>query len=316
MSRLRLLGIGIPAAIGLLAGVIAQSYWVRDPAVLARRQLWDQGPTVRQGSRLLCVRIAVLPAGAQLHFRCGVSGVCGESGGALHLWRHPAVGTRRCAKPLGAYPVGQPGGRAGAAQSRCLLAGSVRAAVAHPRRQAVHRRRLHRHQRRAAGQADPDGDRADLRRRRVLRSHPAGLADSCHRPGAVAVVVVDRGCRLAVDRRADQRQARCRSQGKRVHQPKYPRDAASLWSDRRRGELPQLHRRRAGKRPAGRHRPRHHLQHPAARPHDHQPGVHPVPAGQELLLLPRPAVHRPLPRPQRRLCATTSSPPANSTRIG
>jgi uncharacterized membrane protein (UPF0182 family) len=29
MSRLRLLGIGIPAAIGLLAGVIAQSYWVR-----------------------------------------------------------------------------------------------------------------------------------------------------------------------------------------------------------------------------------------------------------------------------------------------
>ena len=29
MSRLRLLGIGIPAAVGLLAGVIAQSYWVR-----------------------------------------------------------------------------------------------------------------------------------------------------------------------------------------------------------------------------------------------------------------------------------------------
>ena len=29
MSRLRLLGIGIPAAIGLLAGVVAQSYWVR-----------------------------------------------------------------------------------------------------------------------------------------------------------------------------------------------------------------------------------------------------------------------------------------------
>src|SRR5712672_1618927 len=29
MSRLRLVGIGIPAAIGLLAGIIAQSYWVR-----------------------------------------------------------------------------------------------------------------------------------------------------------------------------------------------------------------------------------------------------------------------------------------------
>ncbi|HWF29705.1 MAG TPA: UPF0182 family protein [Mycobacterium sp.] len=29
MSRLRLMGVGIPAAIGLLAGIIAQSYWVR-----------------------------------------------------------------------------------------------------------------------------------------------------------------------------------------------------------------------------------------------------------------------------------------------
>src|SRR6201988_3855507 len=29
VSRLRLVGIGIPAAIGLLAGIIAQSYWVR-----------------------------------------------------------------------------------------------------------------------------------------------------------------------------------------------------------------------------------------------------------------------------------------------
>src|SRR6201986_1653996 len=29
LSRLRLVGIGIPAAVGLLAGIIAQSYWVR-----------------------------------------------------------------------------------------------------------------------------------------------------------------------------------------------------------------------------------------------------------------------------------------------
>lgn len=29
LSRLRLVGVGIPAAIGLLAGIIAQSYWVR-----------------------------------------------------------------------------------------------------------------------------------------------------------------------------------------------------------------------------------------------------------------------------------------------
>src|SRR4029077_1632719 len=31
MSRLRLVGIGIPASIGLLAGIGAQSYWVRIP---------------------------------------------------------------------------------------------------------------------------------------------------------------------------------------------------------------------------------------------------------------------------------------------
>ncbi|MDT5135546.1 MAG: uncharacterized protein QOE41_4857, partial [Mycobacterium sp.] len=29
MARLRLLGIGIPAVIGILAGIVAQSYWVR-----------------------------------------------------------------------------------------------------------------------------------------------------------------------------------------------------------------------------------------------------------------------------------------------
>ncbi len=60
--------------------------------------------------------------------------------------------------------------------------------------------------------------------------------------------------------------------------------------------LPGLQRRRAGNGRAGGVRPGHHLQHPAARPHHHQPGVHPVSAGQELLLLPRPAVDRPLPR--------------------
>ena len=82
------------------------------------------------------------------------------------------------------------------------------------------------------------------------------------------------------------------------------------------GDLPQLQRRRAGDRPAGGRRPRDHLEHPAARPDDRQPGVHPVPAGQELLLLPRPAVHRPLPRTATATCATTSSRPANSTPTG
>ena len=184
------------------------------PAVPARRQVRDQA--TRSSARTsVSTRSNCRSTGwcsATCSSRC--SGVRGESGGALHLWRHPAVGPYWCGEPLGAHPAGQPGGRTGAAQSRCLLAGPLRAAVAHPRRQAVHRCRIHRHQRRAAGQADPDGDRADLCGRRVLRDHPAGLADSCHRPGAVAVVVVDRGRRLAVDRRADQRQAQCRAERK------------------------------------------------------------------------------------------------------
>ncbi len=67
---------------------------------------------------------------------------------------------------------------------------------------------------------------------------------------------------------------------------------------------------------AGGRRPGHHLQHPAARPDDHQPGVHPVPAGQELLLLPRAAGHRPLPERRRQPCATSWWPPASSTPPG
>ena len=67
----------------------------------------------------------------------------------------------------------------------------------------------------------------------------------------------------------------------------------------RHGHLPRLQRQRAGHRAAGGRRPRDDVEHPAARPDHRQPGVHPVPAGQELLLLPRSAVHRPLQRSRR-----------------
>ena len=125
MSRLRLVGIGIPAAIGLLAGVVAQSYWVRIQLFLHGGRLRHRGPAVRQGSRLLRVRAAVLPAGAELPVRRDVPGVRREPGGALHLRRHPAGRAHRCAEPLGAHPVGQPGRHAGAAQGRRLLAGPL-----------------------------------------------------------------------------------------------------------------------------------------------------------------------------------------------
>jgi hypothetical protein len=45
---------------------------------------------------------------------------------------------------------------------KCALDGPYEL-LSHTGRQAVHRCRLHRHQRRVAGQADPDGDRGDLR---------------------------------------------------------------------------------------------------------------------------------------------------------
>ena len=201
-------------------------------AVPARRRLRHPRPAIRQGPRFLRLRPAVLPAGAQLLVRGAVPGFRRESVGALRLWRHPAVRTHRCAEPLGAHPAGQPGRNAGAAQGGRVLAGPLRAAVPHPRRQAVHRGRLHRYQRRAAGQADPAGDRVDLRGGGVLGDRVAGLAHSGDRSGAAAAVVDDRRCRLAADRRADQRQTQCGAEGTRIHQPKHHRDPASLRPDR------------------------------------------------------------------------------------
>ena len=55
MSRLKLVGIGIPAAIGFFAGIVAQSHWDARPAVPARRQLRGHRPAVQQGPRLLRV---------------------------------------------------------------------------------------------------------------------------------------------------------------------------------------------------------------------------------------------------------------------
>ena len=153
--------------------------------------------------------------------------------GALPVRRHPAGRTHRCAEPVGAHPAGLAGRHAVAAQGVRLLVGPVRAAQPHPQRQAVHRRRLHRHQRGAARQADPAGDRGDLRGGRVLGDRVARLADSGHRRRPAAAVVAHRGCGLAADRRADQRQAQRRAEGKRVHQSKHHRHPAGLRPDRR-----------------------------------------------------------------------------------
>ena len=67
---------------------------------------------------------------------------------------------------------------------------------------------------------------------------------------------------------------------------------------------------------AGGRRPGDDVEHPVARPDHRRPGVHPVPAGQELLQLPRPARRSTATTVPTATCATTWSPPGNSTRTG
>ena len=286
------------------------------PAVPARRRLRRHRPAIRQGPRFLRVRPAVLPAGAELPVRRGVPRVVGKPGQPLHLRRYPAVGPHRSAEPLGPHPAGDAGRNPGGAQGRRLLARPLRAAVAHSRRQAVHRGRLHRHQRGAAREDDPARDRTHLRGRGVLGDRVARLADSGDRAGAAVAVVADRRCRLAVDRRAVQRQTQRGAEGKRIHQPQHHRDPAGLRADGQRRDVPRLQRQHRRHGTAGRRRSGHHVQHPGARPDDRQPGVHAVPAGQELLHLPRPVVDRPLHRARTATCAIMSWRPENSTRTG
>ena len=132
MSRLPVIGAGVPVAIGLLAGVVAQTYWVRIQLFLHGGDFGVKRSAIRQRSWLLRLRPALLPACAQLLFRCGVPRFRRESVDALHFQRHPAVRAHRCAEPFGAYPVGQSGRNAGATQGGRLLAGPLRAAFAHP----------------------------------------------------------------------------------------------------------------------------------------------------------------------------------------
>ncbi len=108
---------------------------VGDGAALpARQQLRDQRPAVRQGSRLLRVRPAVLPAGAELPVRRDVPGVHREPVGPLPVRRHPVVRSRRRAQPRRPHPADHPGRCPDAAQGRRLLAGPLRAAQPHARR--------------------------------------------------------------------------------------------------------------------------------------------------------------------------------------
>ena len=160
MARLRLFGIGVPVVIGLLAGIVAQSYWVRVQLFLHGGDFGITDPQFGMDLGFYAFDLPFYRLVLTYPVRRDVPGVHREPVGPLPVRRHPAVRAHRCAEPSGAHPAGQPGRHAGAAQGGRLLARPLRTAQPHPRRQAVHRRRLHRHQRGAARQADPAGDRA------------------------------------------------------------------------------------------------------------------------------------------------------------
>ena len=232
MSRLRVIGIGVPVAIGLLAGIVAQTYWVRIQLFLHGGDFGINDPQFGKDlgfyafdlpfyrlvlSFFFVALFLAFVANLLAHYVFGgirLSGRTGALSRSARIQLISLVGTLVLLKAF-AYWL-----------DRYELLSHTRGG------QAVHRGRLHRYQRGAARQADPAGDRVDLRGRGVLGGCAAGLADSGHRPGAAAAVVDDRRCRLAADRRADQRQTQCRAEGTRIHQPKHHRDPASLRPDR------------------------------------------------------------------------------------
>ena len=125
MSRLRPLGIGIPAAIGLLAGVVAQSYWVRIQLFLHGGNFGIRDPQFGKDlgfyafelpfyrlvlSYLFVAAFLAFLANLVAHYIFGGIRLSGRTGAR---------------QPFGADPVGHRGRHAGAAQSRRLLAGPV-----------------------------------------------------------------------------------------------------------------------------------------------------------------------------------------------
>src|ERR1700751_639387 len=133
MSRLRLIGTGVPVAIGLLAGVVSQTYWARIQLFLHGGDFGVKDPQFGKDLGFYAFDLPFYRLGLSYLVVGGVVAFLGDPVAALHLWWHPPLRPYRGAKPLGADPAGHPGRRAGAAQGRGLLAGPGRALVAYPR---------------------------------------------------------------------------------------------------------------------------------------------------------------------------------------
>ena len=85
MARLPLIGAGVPVAIGLLAGVVAQTYWVRIQLFLHGGDFGVKDPQFGKDLGFYAFDLPLLPACAELLFRCPVPRFRRESVDALHF---------------------------------------------------------------------------------------------------------------------------------------------------------------------------------------------------------------------------------------
>ena len=121
LTQLRLFAIGIPAPIGVLAGIVAQSYWARVQLFLHGGDFGVADPQFGKDLGFYAFDLPFYRLVLSYAVRSDVLGAVGERGQPLHLRRHQAVGPHRCAEPLGPHPAGHAGRNPGGAQGRRVL---------------------------------------------------------------------------------------------------------------------------------------------------------------------------------------------------
>ena len=134
MTRLKLVGIGIPALIGVFAGAIAQSSWERIQLFLHGGSFGVKDPQFGLDLGFYAFDLPFYRMVLVCLFIATFLALIANAVGPLPVRRHPAVGSHRRAESVCPHPVDQPRRNPGAAQGIRLLAGPLRAAVAHPQR--------------------------------------------------------------------------------------------------------------------------------------------------------------------------------------
>ncbi len=265
------------------------------PAVAQRHQFRHHRRPVRQRRRLLRVRSAALRVGAGVAVRHHRDRVLRRAGRPVPLRRHPDHRPRP-QDHLGRQPPALASGRCvRPRQGGAVLVRPVRVAVQQPQH-GVHRRVLHRRQRGAAGQADPDVHRGHLRRRLLRRGLPALGEAAGRRAGAAGALRRPHRWCLAADPAERPGHPQRHHAGEGVHRAQHRGHPDGVRHRRRQGHLralqPVEHRLA---RLAGRDQ-RECPERPAARPDPALPDVDPAAAEQELLQLRAAAGGRPVHR--------------------